>query len=1058
MSPEKNPSIDIIMAALQERAKELNCLYKIEELLNTQEENPDHIFNGIVKSLPPGWQYPDKCFVKLIIYDKTYQSPNLKETIWKQQADIMVQGRISGSIIVYYSEEKPVFDEGPFLKEERKLINTISEMIGAYLLHNKLRNVFHEWQNNRMMNHTEKVRGEWKIALGLLKETDQNLYRLIARKMMNFLCWSGIKEAEKLLQKSGMAVKYSGREILEDENKPLEKKELEEVREEIFNIAEENLSDSEILYRIQKWIQEDKSSFLIRILENLGTTLPEIGDAIRRYLNIAPEYSELAPAIEKGVDVALIRRFLSDQLQFISIAKNYVEIKDFYELLQKMIYPAKSHGKLGGKSVGLFIAGKILKKSDKYFDIFKDIKIPKTWYITSDAIIQFLHFNNLEEVFEQKYKDLDQIRQEYPYIVQVFKNSQFPSEIMKELSLALDDFGNVPLIVRSSSLLEDRMGAAFSGKYKSLFVANQGTKQQRLTALTDAIAEVYASVFNTDPIEYRAERGLLDYNEEMGIMIQEVVGTRVGKYFFPTYAGVAFSNNEFRWSSRIKREDGLIRVVPGLGTRAVDRIPDDYPVLIAPGKPGLRVNVTVDEVIRYSPRRIDVINLENNTFETKDVDEILNLYGEDYPFVTDIVSKIEDDQIKNIIEIDTDTNKKNLVVTFNRLFTNSNFIAKLQAILTVLKEALNTPVDIEFASDGNNFYLLQCRPQSYSKESMPALIPQDIPKDKIIFSAKKYVSNGKVPDISHIVYVDPDEYNSVSEMNELVAVGRAVGKLNKILPKRQFILMGPGRWGSRGDIKLGVNVTYSDINNTAVLIEIAKKKGNYLPDLSFGTHFFQDLVESQIRYLPLYPDDEGIAFNYKFLNNSFNILPDILPEYAHLHKIVKVIDVPNSSYGMTMKVLMNADLDEAVGILSPPLARTSLDDEEKKQTEARSDDAWRWRYRMAEKIALMLDTEKFGVKSFYLFGSTKNATAGPASDIDVIIHCNGNEKQMEDLKLWLSGWSYCLSEMNYLRTGYKTEGLLDVHIITDEDIKNKDSYAMKIGAITDAAKELKLNT
>ncbi|MFI5144755.1 MAG: PEP/pyruvate-binding domain-containing protein, partial [Ignavibacteria bacterium] len=474
MSQDKNTSLDVIMAALQERAKELNCLYKVEELLNRQDENPDHIFNGIVKSLPPGWQYPDKCFVKLIIYDKTYQSPILKETIWKQQADILVQGKIAGTIIIYYSEEKPLFDEGPFLKEERKLINTISEMIGSYLLHTKLKNVFHEWQNTRLINNPEKKKGEWKIAVEMLKETDHDLYQLISRKMMNFLCWSGVKEAEMLLQKSGLAIKNFGKEMLEDENKPIEKKELDEVREKIFNIAEENLSDNEILYRIQKWIQEDKSSFLIRILENLGTTLPEIGDAIRRYLNIAPEYSELAPAIEKGVDVALIRRFLSDQLQFISIAKNFVEIKDFFELLQKMIYPAKSHGKLGGKSVGLFIASKILKNSTEYHDLFKDIKIPKTWYITSDAIIEFLHYNNLEEVFEQKYKDLDQIRQEYPYIVQVFKNSQFPPEIMKDLSLALDDFGNVPLIVRSSSLLEDRMGAAFSGKYKSLFVANQG--------------------------------------------------------------------------------------------------------------------------------------------------------------------------------------------------------------------------------------------------------------------------------------------------------------------------------------------------------------------------------------------------------------------------------------------------------------------------------------------------------------------------------------------------------------------------------------------------------
>ena len=136
----------------------------------------------------------------------------------------------------------------------------------------------------------------------------------------------------------------------------------------------------------------------------------------------------------------------------------------------------------------------------------------------------------------------------------------------------------------------------------------------------DAIAEVYASIFGPDPIEYRAERGLLDLHEEMGILVQEVVGQAVGKYFLPACSGVAFSNNEFRWSARISRSDGLIRMVPGLGTRAVDRVADDYPVLIAPGQPSLRANVTVEEVLRYSPRRVDVINLETNSFETVECD------------------------------------------------------------------------------------------------------------------------------------------------------------------------------------------------------------------------------------------------------------------------------------------------------------------------------------------------------------------------------------------------------------------------------------------------------
>ena len=197
--------------------------------------------------------------------------------------------------------------------------------------------------------------------------------------------------------------------------------------------------------------------------------------------------------------------------------------------------------------------------------------------------------------------------------------------------MALDDFGEVPLIVRSSSLLEDRLGTAFAGKYKSLFLANQGDKKERLEALLEAVAEVYASIFSPDPIQYRAERGLLDFHEEMAVMIQAVVGRQLGKYFFPAFAGVAFSRNEFRWSSRIRREDGLLRLVPGLGTRAVDRLSDDYPILVAPGQPNLRVNVSIDEVIRYSPGKIDVIDLEKNGFVTKNIKDLIGEIGPDYP-------------------------------------------------------------------------------------------------------------------------------------------------------------------------------------------------------------------------------------------------------------------------------------------------------------------------------------------------------------------------------------------------------------------------------------------
>jgi predicted nucleotidyltransferase len=253
-----------------------------------------------------------------------------------------------------------------------------------------------------------------------------------------------------------------------------------------------------------------------------------------------------------------------------------------------------------------------------------------------------------------------------------------------------------------------------------------------------------------------------------------------------------------------------------------------------------------------------------------------------------------------------------------------------------------------------------------------------------------------------------------------------------------------------------VDVTYSDINNTSVLLEIAKQKGNYLPELSFGTHFFQDLVEADIRYIPLYPDDSNICFNEAFLRRSKNILPEIAPDFAHLADTVRVIDVPTQTEGQILRVLMNADLEEAVGVLDRPVEGGVRDDTELYRVEATREDHWRWRLRMAEKIAQHLDPGRFGVRAFYVFGSTKNTTAGPGSDLDVIIHFTGSEEQKADLALWLEGWSRSLAEVNYLRTGYKMDGLLDVHYVTDEDIANRSSFAAKIDAITDPARPLPL--
>jgi len=761
---------------------------------------------------------------------------------------------------------------------------------------------------------------EWQVIIDLLRDTDPILLNRIGRKMMHYLYKLSIKQIGVLMERLESSTNDIQFDPNKSSNEPLQRIDqnvLEQITEEIFNIASTELPSEAITQMVKVWVKDDKARFLSMAAEKRDVALVEISDSLHRFSNKKESIKNISPEENIGIKVALIRRFFSEDLNYINTIKNYLTIDDFSYLLKNTIGPSQGNGKLGGKAAGLFRAATILTSKQNTSIAIRNLSVPKTWFLTSDGIIEFLHFNALEEMPNIKYRNPIEIRQEYPYLEQIFKNSSMPPEIIAGLNLALDDLGEQPLVVRSSSLLEDQTGAAFAGKYKSLFVANVGTKQERLVALIDAILEVYASVFGPDPIEYRRERGLLDFNEEMGILIQEVVGRKVGKYFFPAYSGVAFSYNDARWSKRIKREDGIIRLVAGLGTRAVDRVDNDYPLLISPGQPGLRVNVNTQEVLWYSQKNVDVINLITKRFETVPFDKLIREVGYNYPSLNQIISIYQNGDLitptGNMMNIVEDTP----VITFSRLLKSGPLVYQVKDMLNILSNELHMPVDIEFACDGDihKIYLLQCRPQSTAICHENINIPDNIPQDRILFTANQYITNGVIKGIEYLVYVDPDEYDSLETMDDLLMIGRIIGELNQKLPKQSFILLGPGRWGSRGDIKLGVRVGYSDINNTAMLIEMAKMKKDYMPELSFGTHFFQDLVEAKIKYLPLYIDSNGTVFNEAFFTKSPSLLTKIIPSATKFEKIVRVISVSRTMNNASVEVLLDEENSEGIAYI-----------------------------------------------------------------------------------------------------------------------------------------------
>jgi predicted nucleotidyltransferase len=376
-------------------------------------------------------------------------------------------------------------------------------------------------------------------------------------------------------------------------------------------------------------------------------------------------------------------------------------------------------------------------------------------------------------------------------------------------------------------------------------------------------------------------------------------------------------------------------------------------------------------------------------------------------------------------------------VTFQNLFEKTDFLEKIKHILVLLEQKIGVPVDVEFASSGETLYILQCRPQSQSRDFERKPVPKDIVEDRKVFFTKKLVTTGQIENIEYIVYVVPEEYTNISKREQMQKVAKIVGELNMKLPRRKFILIGPGRWGSKGDIKLGVPVRYGDINNCSLIVEIAKEKGGYTPELSFGTHFFQDLVESDIRYLPLYPDQEDNLFNEKLLLETDNKLTTVLQGYKNFEDIIHLIKISDIIPGGTMSVIMDGEANEALAYLKPP-------------------DHLTWRTQKVEEIAQALDPDIYGVKALYLIGSTKDGSAGPSSDIDLLVHFKGTEEQKDRLIAWFDEWGKKLGEENKERTGYETGGLLDVHFITDEDIKNRSSWATHITSPYQSVKKIPL--
>jgi len=606
----------------------------------------------------------------------------------------------------------------------------------------------------------------------------------------------------------------------------------------------------------------------------------------------------------------LMKMLATRDRRFQALAEKYLDLADLVEIMQRMV----GTGLIGGKSLGMLLARAILKQTDPKWT--RLLESHDSFYVGSDVFYTYLVQNGCWWL-RRRQKDLDLYLQQAEEACRKILAGTFPDYIQHQFMEMLEYFGQSPLIVRSSSLLEDNYGNAFSGKYESVFLANQGTPEERLENFMKAVRTVYASAMSEEGLRYRLHHGLLDHDEQMALLVQRVSGELHRSLFFPQVAGVGFSFNPFVWNEDIDPKAGMLRLVFGLGTRAVDRADDDYTRLVALNAPLKRPEAKAQEAREFAQRRVDVLDLEAKQLLSREFEAVAQHFP---PDLIGLFATPDEDTTS----YRADENRKRAfsgMLSFERLLSETEFAPTMRELCHALQRAYNYPVDIEFTAnftrdDKFRINLLQCRPFQVriGGEGSRVKMPEKIePQNLFLQSRGPIIGHSLATVIDRVIYVVPSVYGQMA-VSQRYSVARAIGRLTHLEPpvaRRTIMLVGPGRWGTSMP-SLGVPVSFAEINTASVVCELALMHEGLVPDVSLGTHFFNDLVELDMLYLAVSPGREGHVLNEEFIRQRPNQLATLLPSAAAWAQVLWVVDSETSTNGGA--VFLNVDSMKQRGV------------------------------------------------------------------------------------------------------------------------------------------------
>ncbi|MGN1167348.1 MAG: PEP/pyruvate-binding domain-containing protein [Lachnospiraceae bacterium] len=607
-------------------------------------------------------------------------------------------------------------------------------------------------------------------------------------------------------------------------------------------------------------------------------------DSWERFVNDAKHSYHTDRTFTQDTEEQFARNMMSCDEKILSLLKKYFSPEDYFLVYNRMI----GTGSIGGKACGMLLSRKIIEKDNP--EAFSHMEPHDSYYLGSDVFYTYIVHNkfwrlHINQKTEKGYFKLA------PEIEEKFYKGSFPEATRQQFIRMLNYFGQRPIIVRSSSLLEDGFGNAFAGKYESVFCINSGTTEDRLTELENAVRTVYASTMNRSALEYRKERGLGYKDEQMALLIQRVSGSMYEDFLMPNAAGVGYSYSSYRWNDSMDASAGMLRLVMGLGTRAVDRTEGDYPRIVNLAQPNRSTLTDSWAKHQYSQRYVDLMDYNTKSLSTRSVKEITPYMDKWYQRMV-----LEHDYDAERTFRERGQYREILFASCEGLVRNREFIDCMKSCLRTLQHAYDYPVDIEFTINGSSdgqfvFNLLQCRPLQVGTHRDTVTVPI-LPEAQTIFSVTDSSMGGSRAElIDYIVWVDSKGYYQCP-YKQKPDIARIIGDINHYFRKsdKKLMLFVPGRIGTSSP-ELGVPVSFAEIHHFCAICEMSDHEVGYMPELSYGSHMFQDLVEAEIFYTAIFGNHKTEYFDKDYFKNEKNILTDILPDCGEYQGIIHIYNL-----------------------------------------------------------------------------------------------------------------------------------------------------------------------